>query len=179
MSDPITNTSKDNSTIVRVDQQDLPALCNLLEMVAQWLATHGMHHWRGFYTTERVSQYFHEREIYCMRSKNEVIGTVTLNAADKEPGWYSNVPAIYVNALAVSPSHHGHGIGSSLLRYAEEVALKQGYTCMRLDAVADFHWLSDFYKKRGYQVVGNVQRRFHYFQYEKILDGADGLGNKT
>ena len=165
--------------IVRAGEQDIPAICKILEMAAQWLAAREMHNWHGFYTTERVSQYFHDCEIYIVHLNSEIVATVTLNATEDEPGWYLGSPAMYVNALAVSPLHHSHGIGSSLLRYAEDVARQRGYGRVRLDTVEDFHWLNVFYKKRGYEVVGDVQRRFRYLQYEKKLDGAGGLDNKT
>lgn len=176
MLDQCAKAEKYSPAIVRAAEQDLPAIRRLLESAAQWLASHGMHNWEEFYTAERISEYYHNREIYCARLKNEIIGSVTLNLAH-EPGWYSSIPAIYVNALAVSPSHHGHGIGSSLLLSAEEVARQRGYECVRFDAVADFHSLASFYGKRGYEVVGEVQRRFRYIQYEKKVSGNECLDN--
>ena len=59
---------------------------------------------------------------------------------------------MYVDVLWVHEDHRRKGIGSNLLREAEKEALRRGCHHVHLDTMS---WQApDFYKKRGYSVIG-------------------------
>lgn len=59
---------------------------------------------------------------------------------------------MYVDILWVQESHRKKGIGSKLLRQAEEEALRRGCHHVHLDTMS---WQAPgFYKKHGYEVIG-------------------------
>ena len=59
---------------------------------------------------------------------------------------------MYVDILWVDESHRKKGIGSRLLRAAEEEAAQRGCHHVHLDTMS---WQApDFYKKHGYEVIG-------------------------
>ena len=59
---------------------------------------------------------------------------------------------MYVDILWVDESHRKKGIGSRLLRAAEEEATQRGCHHVHLDTMS---WQApDFYKKHGYEVIG-------------------------
>ena len=59
---------------------------------------------------------------------------------------------MYVNILWVHESHRRKGIGSKLLLEAEKEAINRGCHHVHLDTMS---WQApEFYKKRGYEVIG-------------------------
>ena len=59
---------------------------------------------------------------------------------------------MYVDILWVDEKHRKKGIGSRLLRAAEEEAAQRGCHHVHLDTMS---WQApDFYKKHGYEVIG-------------------------
>ena len=59
---------------------------------------------------------------------------------------------MYVDILWVHESHRKKGIGSNLLRNAEEEALRRRCHHVHIDTMS---WQApDFYKKHGYEVIG-------------------------
>ena len=59
---------------------------------------------------------------------------------------------MYVDILWVHESHRHKGIGSKLLRQAEQEAVCRGCHHVHLDTMS---WQApDFYKKHGYEVIG-------------------------
>ena len=59
---------------------------------------------------------------------------------------------LYVDILWVDEKHRGQGIGTRLLKEAEEEAVRRGCHHVHLDTMS---WQAPaFYKKHGYQVIG-------------------------
>ena len=59
---------------------------------------------------------------------------------------------MYVDILWVDENHRKKGIGSRLLRAAEEEAIRRGCHHVHLDTMS---WQApDFYKKHGYEIIG-------------------------
>lgn len=70
--------------------------------------------------------------------------------------------------VAVDDSLQGKGIGSALVRYAEQYAIEQGYTLMHCHArdVA-----KEFYLRLGYTIVGDAFTEVgikHYYMEKKL-----------
>ena len=66
-----------------------------------------------------------------------------------------NGDTIEFGTFAVSPSLHGHGLGSSLLEYAERQASKH-YRYFQVCVVSLNQNLIAFYQRRGYQITGDT-----------------------
>jgi GNAT superfamily N-acetyltransferase len=77
---------------------------------------------------------------------------------------------LYVAHLWLPEEHRGRGIGSELLRRAEEFAREQGARAAYLDTL-DFQAV-DFYQRRGYMVFGTLEDfppGFRRFYLQKAL----------
>jgi predicted N-acetyltransferase YhbS len=62
--------------------------------------------------------------------------------------------ALYCGRLAVRPSAQRRGIGSTLMRHVESLALAGGYGAVTLGVRLELPENMAFYLKRGYRVVG-------------------------
>ena len=64
---------------------------------------------------------------------------------------------LFVEAIAVLPELHGHGIGSRLLAFAEQVALRLGLRSVRLFTSGEIAGNLSFYRRRGYRETGRCR----------------------
>jgi len=98
--------------------------------------------------TEQALGLRHERQQWAWVARDEegkLIGGIT---ADLVWSW------LYVRLLWVNAPWRGRGLGSALLRAAEERAVAEGAIGALVDT-AD-HQAPDFYRKLGYSVFGTV-----------------------
>lgn len=79
--------------------------------------------------------------------KGEVIGTVMVGY-DGHRGW--------IYSLSVDPKHRGKGIGTSLLRFAEEKLSSLGCPKVNLQVLMSNSQVISFYKKNGYNIEENI-----------------------
>jgi N-acetylglutamate synthase-like GNAT family acetyltransferase len=83
--------------------------------------------------------------IIIAQQEDEIVGCLMLHPVDKK--------IVKLRQMAVSDTLQGQGIGSRLVIEAEELAAKKKYRKILLHARRT---AEDFYKKLGYNTVGNT-----------------------
>jgi GNAT superfamily N-acetyltransferase len=66
----------------------------------------------------------------------------------------------FVRSLCVHSSRRKEGIGTTLLKLCDEVALKKGKKFLQLNVNKKQNWLIDFYKKNGYTTIYEDEHEF-------------------
>jgi ribosomal protein S18 acetylase RimI-like enzyme len=80
--------------------------------------------------------------------------------------------SLVVKRLAVEPDFQNRGIATELMKFAEDYAVRNGYTSIRLDAYSGNKAALDFYINRDYHEVGEVffpKRKLSFKCFEKEL----------
>lgn len=105
-----------------------------------------------------IRKHVADKAIWVGEQSGEIVATLRLT--DSKIGfyrsaWFGDPDSIarYLMHMAVSPDHQGCGCGTALLRAVEEVALKQGVECIRLDSYDAPAGAGTFYAKAGYTNV--------------------------
>jgi ribosomal protein S18 acetylase RimI-like enzyme len=83
---------------------------------------------------------------------------------------------LIIHRLAVDPDYQGLGLSSSLMEYAENYVIENGYSAIRLDAYVGNKMVLDFYRRKAYQEAGEVYfpRRILPFKcFEKSIEEFD------
>lgn len=98
-----------------------------------------------------------------------ILGCIVLNEHQdseyKEVNWqYTPQKVAVIHRLMVVPRYQGQGIAQHLMNYAENLASEREYGAIRLDTFIENVPALRFYKKLGYDAVGNV-----YFSKGKFL----------
>jgi GNAT superfamily N-acetyltransferase len=89
----------------------------------------------------------------------ELVGTITLRPCDRTRGspWLDRPDVASVGQFAVDPAFQRCGIGSRLLRFAEQRAAILGAAELALDTAEPAQNLIDFYAARGYRFIEHLQ----------------------
>ena len=122
--------------------------------------------------TDRVETDIAQECAYVMRNGGVVIGALAIRTDDVEV-WGDQPPdALYIHRLAIEPTMQRCGLGSRAIAWAEQRALSDERTMLRLDAVAENTVLASWYQRLGFEPRGAVQppcyRRLS-MRYEKRL----------
>lgn len=116
-------------------------------------------------TRERIA----EGECWVVEDEGHIIGTCMLSFPFPtfENAYYSEDGHAYINQFAIDPDRQGRGIGSLLLDRIEARAREEGAPDIGLDTAEGAKHLIEFYKRRGYQQVDEIQ--FYGKTYKSIV----------
>lgn len=70
--------------------------------------------------------------------------------------WQTDAPYVTIHRLAVSRSHLGEGLGSAMMRFAEQVALRNGTNALRVDTHPDNRYATRLFLELGYVRRGHI-----------------------
>jgi ribosomal protein S18 acetylase RimI-like enzyme len=78
---------------------------------------------------------------------------------------YDNSVYAHISAILVEKEKHGMGLGSEILKLAEETALRKGFEGITLSVRPEGEEvIHAFYKKNGYSKVKEVDNRVYYLK---------------
>lgn len=138
--------------------------------------------WRvGIYPTRGIAQLgYDEGGLYVAQIGGKLAGTCILNC--HQPQKYQEVSwsvktekPLIVHTLAVSHEFLGQGIAQKLLAFADELAIKEGHSSIRLDTSEQNLPARRLYEKVGYLRKGSVDLGLErsniskWYVYEKIV----------
>ena len=135
--------------------------------------------WNEFYPSKSAFETDVKRdELYVLELENTIIGCIVISSVMDDEyipiQWLTpNQNNIYIHRLAILPEHQGKGYAQLLMNYAENLAIENNYTSIRLDTFSKNLKNQKFYELRGYQKLGSVyfpkQSEHPFYCYELIL----------
>lgn len=158
---------------------DLVAIMKILRVVVPKMIEARNFQWDNSYPNESVflnDISFGRLWVSIIDSK--VVGFAAITT-DQEPeyaevGWDINEVAIVTHRLAVDPAFKGYGVGVSLLKKAEDVAIENGIKILRIDTNVANEATKKLFPKCGYTYCGEIGLSFRpglrFYCYEKILN---------
>ena len=102
---------------------------------------------------------------YLLEHKGELVGTVLL----KSDNWFTGRHTAYISQLAVTPAMKQRGL---LMDLCEDIARRRGFEAIQLDTAKPAGHLVEWYKRRGYAIVGETQwegKTYESWIFEKSL----------
>ena len=171
------------AVLVRTDEDGLPAVLEVLDDAARWLASIGHEAWPvGSFTApdsrerRQVVDALEFGELYLATIDGEPAATVSLFDLDER--FWPGAPqdALYVHKLAVRRRFAGIGLGGAVLSWAEGRARDRGKPYLRLDTDPDNAGILAYYGGHGFRRMGDaVDGDLHVALLERSLD-PDGSG---
>ena len=142
--------------VVRATVEHAPAVRALRDDLAEWMLQRGIRQWRPDQLPLKwIERWVALGAVYLVWHEDRLIGSVTIVWDDPIVWGDQAEPAGYIHMLMVDRHFGGHGIGRSLLNWAERSIRQAGHRVARLDCAKDNQPLRSYYERAGYRVVGS------------------------
>jgi ribosomal protein S18 acetylase RimI-like enzyme len=164
--------------IETASMKDLKSISSLYTTVTKHLRKNGVTQWDHFYPNRFVIRKdLKSGQLHAIMEDGFCVGAVVVNG--DQSAKYASLPwndqegrPAVIHRLAVHPDSQCKGIGKQLILYAEEWAISEGYTSIRLDAYTANPAAIAIYERAGYRPVGQIRfpfRKQPYQCFEKLL----------
>ena len=158
---------------------DIDQILKITKACAKSMIDAGIYQWNDHYPNKSAFENDVKRnELYVLELDKQVIGCVVITTImDKEyipVKWLTpNGNNIYIHRLAIYPELQGKGYAQQLMDFAEQYAIENNYTSIRLDTFSQNKRNQLFYELRGYRKLEDIyfpKQSTHPFHcYELIL----------
>ena len=159
--------------------QDINTILLLTKACAKNMISKHIFQWNAYYPNRSVfSKDVERNELFVLETKKGLIGCITISTLMddeyKPISWLTpNLNNIYIHRLAVHPNHQGNGYARQLMDYAENFAIRNNYSSIRLDTFSQNHRNLKFYELRGYKKLGEIyfpkQSEYPFYCFELVL----------
>ena len=160
-------------------ESDLEAIFNLVKYCTKDMRSKGLEQWPDWYPNKNdLLKDIKTSGLYLAEKNQQIIGMIVLDP--KVPKVYNTIKWKFtsglvnsIHRLAVHPINKTPGLAKELVTYVQNIAIKKGYSIIRLDTYSRNIAADKFYRKMGYQYAGDINLKFmpeHYHCFEKKLN---------
>lgn len=159
--------------------EDIKSIMNLTKACAKAMIAKGIYQWNAHYPNSSAFKKDVERnELYVLETDSDISGTIVISTVMDEEyrpiEWLTkNDNNLYIHRLAIHPNLQGKGYAQQLMDFAENYAIENNYTSIRLDTFSQNKRNQKFYELRGYKRLGDIyfpkQSEFPFHCYELML----------
>lgn len=165
--------------IRKAEEIDIEPIISMTKACAKTMVAKGIYQWNEHYPNTNVFINDIKRdELYVLEIASQVVGCIVISTyIDKEYvpiKWLTkNGTHIYIHRLAIHPAIQGKGYAQNLMAFAEQFAIENNYSSIRLDTFSQNKRNQKFYELRGYNRLGDIyfpkQSKFPFHCYELVL----------
>jgi len=159
--------------------KDINSIISMTKACAKVMISNGIFQWNEHYPNATAFENDIKRnELYVLEINDEVKGTIVISTFMDEEyipiKWLTeNKNNIYIHRLAIHPELQGKGHAQQLMDFAEQFAIENNYSSIRLDTFSQNKRNQKFYELRGYKRLGDIyfpkQSEFPFHCYELVL----------
>ena len=161
------------------EEKDIQSILEITKACAKSMISSGIYQWNEHYpNTSAFRKDIKREELYVLEINHAIKACIVISAfmdSEYEPiKWLTpNVNNIYIHRLAVHPQLQGKGYAQQLMHFAEQFAIDNNYSSIRLDTFSQNKRNQKFYELRGYKRLGDIyfpkQSKFPFYCYELVL----------
>jgi len=163
--------------IEHANNSDLEEIFEIYRRCKTKLEAEGIKQWyEGYPNIEILRGDVNAGELYKCVVDGRIVAVLVLTEKQEREyetvKWQPEANPLVIKRLAVEPGFQNRGIATELMKFAEDYAVRNGYTSIRLDAYSGNKAALDFYINRDYHEVGEVffpKRQLPFKCFEKKL----------
>ncbi|WP_339753107.1 GNAT family N-acetyltransferase [uncultured Winogradskyella sp.] len=158
---------------------DIEPIMIVTKVCAKAMIANGIYQWNEHYPNKTAFENDIKRnELYVLEIEGEVKGSIVISTLmDKEYipiKWLTkNENNIYIHRLAIHPELQGKGYAQQLINFAEQFAIENNYSSIRLDTFSLNKRNQKIYELRSYKRLGDVffpkQSEHPFHCYELVI----------
>jgi GNAT superfamily N-acetyltransferase len=156
---------------------DLIDIMNIIKETIIEMHSYNNHQWDESYPQEK--DFIKDIEsgcLYVTERDGKLQGFVCVNKLEPAEysglNWSLNEEAMVIHRMSVNPDSRRMGIGTELMNFAEELALKNNVRYLKTDTYSINTKMNALFLKCGYKLVGEMSflgKEKPFYSYEKIL----------
>lgn len=158
---------------------DIEPIMTMTKACAKAMIAKGIYQWNEHYPNPSAFKNdIKQQELYVLEINGEVKGSIVISVFMDEEyipiKWLTNNENnIYIHRLAVHPELQGKGYAQQLMDFAENFAIENNFSSIRLDTFSQNKRNQKFYELRGYKRLGDIyfpkQSKFPFHCYELVF----------
>ncbi|WP_299121526.1 GNAT family N-acetyltransferase [uncultured Winogradskyella sp.] len=158
---------------------DIEPILIMTKACAKAMRAKGIYQWNEHYPKASAFENDIKRdELYVLELESQIVGCIVISTFMDEEyipiKWLTpNKNNIYIHRLAIHPKHQGFGYAQQLMNFAEQLAIENSYSSIRLDTFSQNKRNQKFYELRSYKRLGDIyfpkQSEFPFHCYELVL----------
>ena len=158
---------------------DIDRILEITKACAKHMIGKGIYQWNDHYPNRPAFENdINRNELYVLEIDSKIIGCIVISTVIDDEyipvKWLTpNKNNIYIHRLAIHPEHQGNRYAQQLMNFAEQFAIENNYTSIRLDTFSQNQRNQIFYELRGYKKLEDIyfpkQSEYPFHCYELIL----------
>ena len=158
---------------------DIDRILEITKACAKHMINKGIYQWNEHYPNKLAFEIdVNRNELYVLEIEKIIVGCIVISTFRDEEyipvKWLTpNKNNIYIHRLAIHPKHQGNRNAQKLMDFAEQFAIENNYTSIRLDTFSQNKRNQLFYELRGYKKLEDIyfpkQSEFPFHCYELVL----------
>lgn len=158
---------------------DIDRILEITKACAKHMINKGIYQWNEHYPNKLAFEIdVNRNELYVLEIEKIIVGCIVISTFRDEEyipvKWLTpNKNNIYIHRLAIHPKHQGNRYAQKLMDFAEQFAIENNYSSIRLDTFSKNKRNQLFYELRGYKKLEDIyfpkQSEFPFHCYELVL----------
>lgn len=159
--------------------EDLETIMSIIKETIVEMHSYNNYQWDENYPKEKdFMDDIKKGHLFVEEREGKLVGFICINKVEpieyKGLNWLLNRDAMVVHRMAVNPCCRREGIGTALMKFTDELALKNNITYLKTDTYSLNTKMDALFKKSGYNFVGEMNflgKEKTFYCYEKVLKG--------
>lgn len=163
--------------IRKATEIDIQKIMEIISVTIKEMKTYNNTQWDESYPQAiNFSKDIDAGDLYVDELNDEIRGFVCINCIEPAEydhiDWQSLEKAMIVHRMAVNPNFRNQGVGLSLLKFSEELALENGVSYLKTDTYSINDKMNFLFKKFGFQLAGEMEflgKEKPFYCYDKVI----------
>ncbi len=158
--------------------EDLKDIMQIIKETIVEMHSYNNYQWDESYPQEKdFRNDIQKGYLFAAERDSKLVGFVCVNKIEpveyRGLNWSLNEDVMVVHRMAVNPSSRRSGIGTELMNFADELAVKNKVRYLKTDTYSINTKMNAMFIKCGYKFVGEMRflgKEKSFFCYEKVLN---------
>lgn len=161
------------------NKKDISKIMNIIGQAQQYFKSNNINQWQNNYPNEdTINSDIEKGESYKLVDEDEIIGTVAISFNGEptyeniyEGKWLTNGAFGVIHRIAVESSYKGKGVASEIIKFTEEICIKNNVNSIRVDTHEENTSMQKLLNKNGFEYCGIIYLadKSKRIAFEKII----------
>ena len=163
--------------ITKAKLSDVKEIMEIINTTVEEMKSYNNTQWDDNYPQDKdFEKDIKQGDLYIEIEDENIKGFICVNYIEpieySDLEWSSNEKCMVVHRMSVNSKFRNSGIGSKLMNFAEQLAIKNGVKYLKTDTYSINTKMNSLFKKFNYEFVGEMNflgKEKPFYCYEKML----------